>query len=154
MSYLDYQDSKYFEIKLDSVRESIANAEVGNGIVNIKGKNYSTVGLRLSKLREHFGCSVSIVNKIIENTDEKVCIESQIYLLTSNGRVLVANGFAEKRRAMNNITKSACVEFCQTTAMGRACAGLGIIGDHNVASAEEIFGAKDESAPDKNIDDI
>jgi hypothetical protein len=151
MSYLDYQESKQFEIKLDSVRESIANAEVGKGIVNIKGKNYSTVGLRLSKLREHFGCSVSIVNKIIENTDEKVCIECQIYLLTSNGRVLVSNGFAEKQRSLNFITKTACVEFCQTTAMGRACAGLGIIGDHNVASAEEIFGAKDESVPDKNI---
>ena len=89
--------------------------------------------------------------KIIENTDEKVCVECQIYLLTTTGRVLVSNGFAEKQRSLNFITKTACLEFCQTTAMGRACAGLGIIGDHNVASAEEIFGAKDESVPDKNI---
>ena len=151
MSYLDYQESKSFEIKLDSVRESISKTEVGNGIVNIKGKNYSTVGLRLNKLREHFGVGISIKNIIIENTDDKVCVETQIYLNTENGRLFLANGFAEKKRSLNFITKTACLEFCQTTAMGRACAGLGIIGDHNIASAEEIYGAKDESVPDKNI---
>ena len=107
--------------------------------------------MRLNKLREHFGVGISIKNIIIENTDDKVCVETQIYLNTENGRLFLANGFAEKKRSTNFITKTACLEFCQTTAMGRACAGLGIIGDHNIASAEEIYGAKDESVPDKNI---
>ena len=146
---LNYKDQLGFDVKLDNVRESISKAT--EGIVNIKGKNYSTVGLRLNKLREHFGVGISIKNIIIENTDDKVCVETQIYLNTENGRLFLANGFAEKKRALNFITKTACLEFCQTTAMGRACAGLGIIGDHNIASAEEIYGAKDESVPDKNI---
>jgi len=146
---LNYKDQFDFDFKLDKVRESISKAT--EGIVNIKGKNYSTVGLRLNKLREHFGVGISIKNIIIENTDDKVCVETQIYLNTENGRLFLANGFAEKKRALNFITKTACLEFCQTTAMGRACAGLGIIGDHNIASAEEIYGAKDESVPDKNI---
>ena len=149
MTNLNYKDQMSFDVKLDNVRESISKAE--KGIVNIKGKDYSTVGLRLNKLREHFGVSISIISKIIENTNEKVCVEAQIFLLTENGRVLLSNGFAEKRRALNFITKSACLEFCQTTAIGRACATLGIIGDHNIASAEEIYGAKDESVPDKII---
>ena len=149
MTNLNYKDQSDFNYLLGQVRESITKAE--KGIVNIKGKDYSTVGLRLNKLREHFGVSISIINKIIENTNEKVCVESQIFLLTENGRVLLSNGFAEKRRALNFITKSACLEFCQTTAIGRACATLGIIGDHNIASAEEIYGAKDESVPDKII---
>ena len=146
---LNYKDQLSFDVKLDNVRESISKAT--EGIVNIKGKNYSTVGLRLNKLREHFGVGISIKNIIIENTDDKVCVETQIYLNTENGRLFLANGFAEKKRALNFITKTACLEFCQTTAMGRACAGLGIIGDHNIASAEEIYGTKDESVPDKNI---
>tara|TARA_Y100000593_G_scaffold45214_1_gene86031 strand:+ start:2730 stop:3200 length:471 start_codon:yes stop_codon:yes gene_type:complete len=146
---LNYKDQLGFDVKLDNVRESISKAT--EGIVNIKGKNYSTVGLRLNKLREHFGVGISIKNIIIENTDDKVCVETQIYLNTENGRLFLANGFAEKKRALNFITKTACLEFCQTTAMGRACAGLGIIGDHNIASAEEIYGTKDESVPDKNI---
>jgi len=107
--------------------------------------------LRLNKLREHFGVSISIISKIIENTNEKVCVESQIFLLTENGRVLLSNGFAEKKRSLNLITRTACLEFCQTTAIGRACAGLGIIGDHNIASVEEIRGAQDESVPDKIV---
>ena len=149
MTNLNYKDQSDFNYLLGQVRESITKAE--KGIVNIKGKDYSTVGLRLNKLREHFGVSISIINKIIENTNEKVCVESQIFLLTENGRVLLSNGFAEKKRSLNFITKSACLEFCQTTAIGRACATLGIIGDHNIASAEEIYGAKDESVPDKII---
>ena len=148
---LNYKDQLGFDVKLDNVRESISNAEIGKGLVDIKGKTYSTVGLRLNKLREHFGVGISIKNIIIENTDDKVCVETQIYLNTENGRLFLANGFAEKKRSTNFITKTACLEFCQTTAMGRACAGLGIIGDHNIASAEEIYGAKDESVPDKNI---
>ena len=149
MTNLNYKDQSDFNYLLGQVRESITKAE--KGIVNIKGKDYSTVGLRLNKLREHFGVSISIINKIIENTNEKVCVESQIFLLTENGRVLLSNGFAEKKRSLNFITRTACLEFCQTTAIGRACAGLGIIGDHNIASAEEIYGAKDESVPDKII---
>tara|TARA_R100001530_G_C4266817_1_gene142013 strand:- start:271 stop:732 length:462 start_codon:yes stop_codon:yes gene_type:complete len=149
---LNYKDQLSFDVKLDNVRESISKAEIDKGIVNIKGKNYSTVGLRLNKLREHFGVGISIINKIIENTEDKVCVETQIFLNTENGKLLLSNGFAEKKRSTNFITKTACLEFCQTTAMGRACAGLGIIGDHNIASAEEIYGAKNESVPDKDID--
>ena len=149
MTNLNYKDQSDFNYLLGQVRESITKAE--KGIVNIKGKDYSTVGLRLNKLREHFGVSISIINKIIENTNEKVCVESQIFLLTENGRVLLSNGFAEKKRSLNLITRTACLEFCQTTAIGRACAGLGIIGDHNIASVEEIYGAKDESVPDKIV---
>ena len=149
MTNLNYKDQSDFNYLLGQVRESITKAE--KGIVNIKGKDYSTVGLRLNKLREHFGVSISIINKIIENTNEKVCVESQIFLLTENGRVLLSNGFAEKKRSLNFITRTACLEFCQTTAIGRACAGLGIIGDHNIASVEEIRGAQDESVPDKIV---
>jgi hypothetical protein len=149
MTNLNYKDQSDFNYLLGQVRESITKAE--KGIVNIKGNDYSTVGLRLNKLREHFGVSISIISKIIENTNEKVCVESQIFLLTENGRVLLSNGFAEKKRSLNFITRTACLEFCQTTAIGRACAGLGIIGDHNIASVEEIRGAQDESVPDKII---
>ena len=151
MTNLNYKDQSDFNFILGQVRESISKAEIGKGLVDIKGKTYSTVGLRLNKLREHFGVSISIISKIIENTNEKVCVESQIFLLTENGRVLLSNGFAEKKRSLNFITRTACLEFCQTTAIGRACAGLGIIGDHNIASVEEIYGAKDESVPDKII---
>ena len=56
MNTLEVQD---FNFKLSQVKKSIAEAEIGKGLVNIKGKIYSTVGLRITKLREHFGIAIS-----------------------------------------------------------------------------------------------
>jgi hypothetical protein len=129
--------------RLRKVREAIANSK--EGVVNIKGKNYSMVGLRITKLREEFGLEIGIENIIHEHSDKKVLAECRISMAIEGSEepILLANGFAEKNRDQNMITKTACVEFCQTTAMGRACAGLGIIGDHNIASAEEMYGVKE-----------
>ena len=147
MNTLELQD---FNFKLGQVKDSIANAEIGKGLVNIKGKIYSTVGLRITKLREHFGTSISTKFIVHENTDDKVMVECVINLHGEEKIQFLSNGFAEKKRALNFITKTAAIEFCQTTALGRACAGLGIISDHNIASAEEIYGATDDSDKPNN----
>jgi len=133
MSY----EKEHFDFCLNQVRNDIANAKVGEGLVNIKGKIYSTVGLRIAKLRERFGTSISVRFAVHENTEDKT--------------KFLANGFAEKKRNLNFITKTSAVEFCQTTALGRACASLGIIGDHNIASAEEMFAAQDDSDKPKVV---
>jgi hypothetical protein len=147
MSY----EKEHFDFCLNQVRNDIANAKVGEGLVNIKGKIYSTVGLRIAKLRERFGTSISIRFVVHENTEDKVNIECIISLDTADKTKFLANGFAEKKRNLNFITKTSAVEFCQTTALGRACASLGIIGDHNIASAEEMFAAQDDSDKPMNV---
>ncbi len=139
-----YIEKQRFDYSLDHIRDDIASTKVGEGVVEIKGKKYSTVGLRIAKLREYFGTSISTEFIVHENTDDKVFVECKICLNLETGPQFLANGFAEKKRETNFITRTSAVEFCQTTALGRACAGLGIIGDHNIASAEEIYGAKDE----------
>lgn len=147
MNTLEVQD---FNFKLGQVKKSISEAEIGKGLVNIKGKIYSTVGLRITKLREHFGTAISTKFIVHENTDDKVMVECVINLHGEEKIQFLSNGFAEKKRALNFITKTAAIEFCQTTALGRACAGLGIISDHNIASAEEIYGTQDDSDKPKN----
>ena len=175
---LKYQDQMRFDHYLDRIKEDIQEIEAQNdtstGIVLIKGKKYSTVGLRVFKLREDFGTAITISTNIIENTDDeysvkdvvengktfqkkyvskygKVCVEAKIFLNYDNGQVLIGNGFAEKIRQQNNITRGSCLEFCQTSAIGRACASLGILGDHNISSAEEMYGKDNEILPDKSI---
>ena len=149
-----YVEKQRYDYALDHIREDIATAKVGEGVVEIKGKKYSTVGLRIAKLREYFGTSISTDFSVHENTEDKVMVECRIYLHLENGKQFLANGFAEKKRSLNFITKTAALEFCQTTALGRACAALGIIGDHNIASAEEIYGAKDDSDKKANVEVI
>ena len=150
----NFHTTQRYDYALDHIRDDIANTKIGEGVVEIKGKKYSTVGLRVSKLREYFGTSISTEFQIIENSEEKVVVECRLHLNTETGQQFLANGFAEKKRSLNFITKTAALEFCQTTALGRACAGLGIIGDHNIASAEEIYGAKDDSDKKAEVDII
>ena len=52
--------------------------------VNIKGKKYSTVGLRLFKLREYFGTSITISTDIIENTDDEYSVKD----VEENGKTI------------------------------------------------------------------
>ena len=96
MNTLEVQD---FNFKLSQVKDSIANAEIGKGLVNIKGKIYSTVGLRITKLREHFGTSISTKFIVHENTDDKVMVECVINLHGEEKIQFLSNGFAEKKRA-------------------------------------------------------
>lgn len=133
-----------YDIKLEEVRNQIANSKEGK--VNIKGKIYSTVGLRLFKLREIFGTRVSIKTSVLENSDDKVFVKSEIYLNYEGGQLMLSDGYAEKKRNLNMITKNSAVEFCQTTALGRCLAFLGLSGSNEIASAEEIFASEEQIA--------
>jgi len=133
-----------YDIKLENVRNQIANSKEGK--VNIKGKIYSTVGLRLFKLREVFGTRVTIKTEVLENSDDKVFVKAEIYLNYDCGQLMLSDGYAEKKRNLNIITKNSAVEFCQTTALGRSLAFLGLSGSNEIASAEEIFASEEQIA--------
>jgi hypothetical protein len=138
-----------YDIKLENVRNQIANSKEGK--VNIKGKIYSTVGLRLFKLREIFGTRVSIKTSVLENSEDKVFVKAEIFFNYENGQIMISDGYAEKRRNLNMITKNSAVEFCQTTALGRSLAFLGLSGSNEIASAEEIF-ASEEQIAEKEVE--
>lgn len=138
-----------YDIKLENVRSQIANSKEGK--VNIKGKIYSTVGLRLFKLREIFGTRVSIKTSVLENSEDKVFVKAEIFFNYENGQIMISDGYAEKRRNLNMITKNSAVEFCQTTALGRSLAFLGLSGSNEIASAEEIF-ASEEQIAEKEVE--
>ena len=131
-----------YDVRLEQVRSQIANSKEGK--VNIKGKIYSTVGLRLFKLREIFGTRITIKTEVLENSDDKVFVKAEIYLNYDGGQLMLSDGFAEKKRNLNIITKNSAVEFCQTTALGRSLAFLGLSGSNEIASAEEIYAAEEQ----------
>lgn len=138
---------QYIERKLTEARREISEAEKGN--INIKGKIYSTVGLRLNVLRKAFGARVSIITEIVERSEDRVCIKSEIFYNSSdNEQIKLSDGYAEKKRSESFITKTSAVEFCQTTAVGRSLAMLGLLGNNEIASANEMSlsekGSEDE----------
>lgn len=118
------------------------------GIVNIHGKEYTTVARRVQSFREdeakldhdtptdimyRFG----IVTELVERTETDVVMKATIQ--TIEGQVL-ATGYAEEKRNASMINKTSALENCETSAIGRALAAFGLAGSE-YASADEVASA-------------
>ena len=107
-----------------------------SGIVNIHGKQYKTVALRVSEFREGY------------KIDDGWGIETQCYAVDAQtvimraiitdpqGRV-VATGYAEEERSQRGINSTSALENAETSAIGRALAAAGYAGTE-YASADEV----------------
>ena len=134
---MNEHEQMFFDKKLEEAKDKINKTD--NGIVTIGKKEYSTVGNRLNAIRDSFGLRITIKNTIIERSDNRVCIKAEIfYNDAEKNQILLSDGYAEKNRDDSFITKTSCVEFCQTTAVGRALAMLGLLGNNEIASANEM----------------
>ena len=105
------------------------------GVVNIHGKQYKTVALRVNEFREDkpdFGLETELISN-----DEFVIMKAIIK--DEKGRV-IATGFAEEKRGSSMINKTSALENCETSAIGRALAAFGLAGEE-YASADEVANA-------------
>ena len=115
-----------------------------SGIVNIHGKQYKTVALRVSEFREGYPI------------DDGWGIETQCYAVDAQtvimravitdpqGRV-VATGYAEEERSQRGINSTSALENSETSAIGRALAAAGYAGTE-YASADEVAQAVSKQA--------
>ena len=119
------------------------------GVVNIRGKQYQTVALRIQqfwKLHPDW----SLITENVQTTVEVVVFSCRA--LDETGRVR-ANGHAEEKWKSSQINKTSAVENCETSAVGRCLANLGLGGDYAIASAEELQNALHQQASnDTTID--
>jgi hypothetical protein len=124
--------------------------------IDIKGKDYVEVAERIRAFRELHPLW-AIETRIIDNTDGVVVMEAVIK--DEQGRVL-ATGHAYEQEGSNFINTTSFIENCETSAVGRALAILGIGIDSSVASAEEVANAIENQeveggdAGGKSIDDV
>lgn len=106
------------------------------GIVNIRGKEYQTVALRVQKFREA-NPKWQIYTEIIKCDEQVVIIRCDI---CDEAGVHVASGHAEEFRANGQINSTSALENCETSAIGRALAAAGF-GGTEFASANEVQNA-------------
>jgi hypothetical protein len=125
--------------------------EMNSGIVNIKGKEYMTVALRVQNFREAHP-NWSIETSIEERTEEVVVMRCTIG--NEEGFVL-ATGHAEEFRKSSQINSTSALENAETSAIGRALSALGF-GGSEFASANEVQNAIAQQGPgvDKAINAI
>lgn len=107
-----------------------------NGTVNIHGKEYQTVALRVKKFCEERP-GYALTTEIIYRDKDEVVMKATIS--DPDGRVL-ATGHAEEQRNASKINKTSALENCETSAIGRVLAALGL-GGTEFATANEVQNA-------------
>ena len=103
---------------------------------NIRGKQYVEVNERIKFFRQeeqYKGWSIS--TRIEHMNEEEIVMCTSI--LDASGNI-VATGHAHEVKGSSNINKTSHIENCETSAVGRALAMLGIGIDTSIASANEV----------------
>ena len=106
------------------------------GIVSIHGKNYRTVALRVNEFRSAYQ-DWGIHTEVVSVNDQSVVMKA--WITDPDGRVRGV-GHAEEWRAASKINSTSALENCETSALGRALAAIGLAGTE-YASADEVAGA-------------
>lgn len=111
-------------------------AKKETGITNIRGKEYQTVALRVTKFRADKE-EWSLTTEIVSRDDE--CVVMKATIANEQGRIL-ATGHAEEYRKSSQVNKTSALENAETSAIGRALAAAGW-GGTEFASANEVQNA-------------
>ena len=123
---------------------------------NIRGKQYVEVNERIKFFRQEDEYKNWTISTEFTALDSEMCVCKAV-IADTNQRV-VATGHAHEERSASHINKTSYVENCETSAIGRALAMMGIGIDTSIASANEVNDAiakqsADSSAPVENIMD-
>ena len=107
--------------------------------VNIRGKQYVEVKERVKYFRQekkYEGWTIATEFPVLD-AETAIC---KAMVLNSEGRV-IATGHAHELQANGNINKTSFIENCETSAVGRCLAIMGIGVDDSMASAGEVADA-------------
>jgi hypothetical protein len=115
---------------------TIKAGKKASGTVNIHGREYQTVALRVQMFREAHP-DLSLVTEIVARDED--CVVMKAKIANTEGRLL-ATGHSEEYRKSSQINKTSALENAETSAIGRALAALGF-GGTEFATANEVQNA-------------
>jgi hypothetical protein len=112
--------------------------------VNIHGKEYRTVAERINLFYEQYGnMNTSIITEIVKDDGNIVQIKATIKVdddKRDGTTSFFGTGYAEEDRSKGRINSTSALENCETSAIGRALASIGL-GGEEYASADEVANA-------------
>ena len=109
------------------------------GVVNIHGKEYKTVALRVAEFRNEYTIKDGwgIVTTLVHHDADTVIMKAEV--VNPSGMV-VGTGYAEEKRSASQINRTSALEVSETSSIGRALAAVGLAGTE-YASADEVANA-------------
>lgn len=110
--------------------------------VEIDGVNYTLIAERIKHLANEFEYSIDTTAEYIESLNAwKV---KAVLTITEDGKTNSYSGHASEVIGSSDINSTSALENAETSAVGRACAMAGIGVTENIASANEVEGAKEK----------
>ena len=134
--------------KFHQAMDVVADLNKSHGVPQRGGKQYTEVAKRVEAFRMVFGGEYGITTEILHNDRSTVVVRA---LVKDKDGFVVGSGLAEEIRGSSNITKTSAVEVCETSAIGRALASMGLHGGQ-YASENEMEGVKRKEAAIKASD--
>lgn len=133
------------------IRQAMDRVTADPNKINMGRKTYSTVASRIEAMRYVYGEILRIETEILVHpewrpgnggNDSVIVVKASI--LDATGAI-ISTGHAEEIRGSNRMTETSALEVCETSAIGRALASLGLHGGE-YASANEIEIAEGKKA--------
>jgi deoxycytidylate deaminase len=118
-----------------------------DGIVNIHGKQYKTVALRVQEFRQQHP-TWAIRTELVHRDDTLVVMKAAII---DESEHVIGTGYSEEVRSSSNINRTSALENAETSAIGRALAAAGF-GGTEYASADEVANAISQQGGLEHID--
>ena len=116
---------------------------------NIRGKQYVEVNERIKFFRQEEEYKNWTISTEFTALDSEMCVCKAIIADTTQR--VIAVGHAHEERASSHINKTSYVENCETSAIGRALAMMGIGIDTSIASANEVNDAIAKQSSDSSL---
>ena len=123
-----HDQSKKHQACMEGVTRLLAD-----NAIDLKGKQYLQVVHRVNLFRESYGLAYSIETEILVDDGTRVLMVA--YIKDADGRV-VGKGHAEEIRNAGPVNRTSAIENCETSAIGRALANIGLAGNEYASAFE------------------
>ena len=114
------------------------NKKIG---VDLKGKKYTTVAMRVEVFRKYFP-DYAVNTRVTVDDGKRVIVVAEVYAPGTDRPI--STGIAEEIRGSSNVNRTSAIENGETSAIGRALANLGLAGGEYASDFEiEVAALKD-----------
>lgn len=119
---------------LEEAMQEVNNLNQTEGVDQRGGKKYTMVSTRVEAFRKAFGMEYGIETDIISYNGDNVIAKA---VIKNKDGMIIGSGYAEEIRGSSNVNKTSAIENCETSAVGRALASIGLHGGQ-YASINEV----------------